>query len=80
MELILTFKNTNYAIQAEQTLLERGVKVKVMPLPSVIRAGCGICLRITEENGVIAQQILEEIGVSVEEIYTSNYVIWGGQG
>ena len=45
-EFVIAFNSTNIAIKAESSLLERGVQVSVMPLPSQINAGCGICLRI----------------------------------
>ena len=50
MEYIITFKNTNLAIKAEQCLLEQKLQVSVLPLPSQIRAGCGICLRTSENE------------------------------
>ncbi|MCL1873008.1 MAG: DUF3343 domain-containing protein [Clostridiales bacterium] len=50
MEYIITFKNTNLAIKAEQCLLEMKLHVSVLPLPSQISAGCGICLRIDQNE------------------------------
>ena len=44
MEYVLTFKNTNFAIKSEQYLLVKKLHVSVIPLPSDISAGCGICL------------------------------------
>jgi len=50
MEYIVTFKNTNFAIKAEQCLLELNMNVGVLPLPSQISAGCGICLRLQKDD------------------------------
>ena len=50
MEYIITFKNTNFAIKAEQCLLELEMNVSVLPLPSQISAGCGICLRVKQDE------------------------------
>ena len=50
MEYIITFKNTNNAIKAEQGLLKKELKVGVLPLPSQISAGCGISLRISPDE------------------------------
>lgn len=61
MEYILTFENTNFAIKAEQSLLAEKLQVGVMPLPSQIRAGCGICLRIKEDEIKAALSILKNI-------------------
>jgi selenide,water dikinase len=58
MEYILTFKNTNYAIKAEQCLLEAKLRVSALSLPPQIRAGCGICLRV---NSNIIKQAIETL-------------------
>ena len=50
MEYIIAFSNTNFAIKAEQCLLEQKLGVSVLPLPSAIKAGCGICLRVQPEE------------------------------
>ena len=60
MEYIITFNNTNSAIKSEQLLLAEGLHVGVMPLPSQIRAGCGICLRLTPEEIGVALRILDK--------------------
>jgi len=50
MEYIITFSNTSSAIAAEQYLLESKLSVTVLPLPSRIRAGCGICLKASPDE------------------------------
>jgi len=60
MEYIITFKTTNRAIKAEQCLLECDISVGVAPLPSQIKAGCGICLRIKPDQLEVALQILAD--------------------
>ena len=45
-DFIITFQNTNYAMKAEKLLLDGDIRVGVLPLPSQISAGCGICLRL----------------------------------
>ncbi|MCL2862363.1 MAG: DUF3343 domain-containing protein [Firmicutes bacterium] len=60
MEYILTFDSTNMAIKAERSLLEINQKVSVMPLPSQIKAGCGISLRIKNEGITKCFEILKE--------------------
>lgn len=61
MEYIITFKNTNFAIKAEQCLLEHKLHVSVLPLPSQIGAGCGICLRISPDEIDAALAALTDI-------------------
>jgi selenide,water dikinase len=68
MEYIITFKNTNLAIKAEQCLLEQKLPVSVIPLPSQISAGCGICLRVIPNEmkqalKILADKQINEIGI-----------------
>ena len=64
MEYIITFKNTHFAIKAEQKLLAKNLKVGVLPLPTQISAGCGICLKIYQDD---LKTALEEL-ISIPEI------------
>lgn len=45
-EIVIAFEGTTDAIRAEQRLIEAGLRPRAMPLPSRLRAGCGICLRV----------------------------------
>jgi hypothetical protein len=68
MEYVISFKNTNLAIKAEQCLTARKQPVAVMPLPAEIRAGCGICLRLSDIAP--AREALSEAGIDGIEIYS----------
>lgn len=68
-ELVLTFSATSKVILAERTLLDAGLVVRVLPLPSVIRAGCGLCLRLAPASGDEALRLLEFAGASPEKLY-----------
>lgn len=46
MNYILTFKNTNLVIKAEQCLKKCNISNTVLPLPSQLKAGCGLCLKV----------------------------------
>lgn len=63
MEYVLTFKNTNFAIKSEQYLLVKKLHVSVIPLPSDISAGCGNCLRLSDDEIETAVSILSENGI-----------------
>ena len=69
MEHILTFGSTSHSIRAEQLLLAAGLSVSVMPLPSAIRAGCGLCLRVAAAALPSARVALDAAGVPIEHIY-----------
>ena len=70
MEYIITFKNTNFAIKAEQCLLEKKLQISVMPLPSQIRAGCGICLRVNQDEIKLALKALLDKQIDEIELFT----------
>ena len=62
MEILLTFDSTHAAIESERILLQADLAVKVMNLPSSIRAGCGISLRIAPDDFLRATQLLDNVG------------------
>ena len=68
-ERIITFSNTHQAISAEGILLAAGFSVKVMPMPSEIAAGCGICLRVAPEECDAALDALVKSGEGFEGVY-----------
>jgi len=70
MEYIIAFKTTNRAIQAERCLLEQKIAVGVAPLPSQIKAGCGICLRIKPNEIEIAVRVLSDNSIEGIELYS----------
>jgi hypothetical protein len=69
MEYVITFKSTNLAIKAERCLLEQKLRVGVTPLPNQISAGCGICLRINQDEIKAALKALADNGVDGTSLY-----------
>ncbi|AGA70716.1 Protein of unknown function (DUF3343) [Desulfitobacterium dichloroeliminans LMG P-21439] len=67
MLYIVTFPNTHMAILAEKSLQQGGFSVGIMPIPSSIKAGCGIALRVTDAQA--AQGHLLENEIHYGEIY-----------
>ena len=67
MSYILTFANTHAAIFAEKALLQAGYSVGVMPLPSGIKAGCGIALRVADH--IASNALLKENNIVVSAVY-----------
>ena len=65
MEYIITFDSTNHAILAESILCEQNIKVKVAPLASQIKAGCGITLRLSPDDLEQAMQVLKDSNISI---------------
>ena len=67
MAYILTFANTHAAIFAEKALLQAGYPVGVMPLPSSIKAGCGIALRVVDY--IASNALLKQNNIVVSAVY-----------
>lgn len=67
MSYILTFASTHAAIFAEKALLQAGYPVGVMPIPSGIKAGCGIALRVA--NYSMSNVLLKENNIVVSAVY-----------
>lgn len=67
MAYILTFANTHEAIFAEKMLLQTGYPVGVMPLPSGIKAGCGIALRVADH--LASKALLQKNRIVVSAVY-----------
>ena len=68
-EIVFTFSSTHIVIAAESALLKEGIPVKVRPLPSAIRAGCGLTLCVSLENLSRARSILTARSLNFDEIY-----------
>lgn len=67
MFYIITFPNTHMAILAEKSLLQGGFSVGVMPVPSSIKAGCGIALRVADYHQPKAH--LTQNSILIADIY-----------
>ena len=79
MEYIISFKNTNFAIKAEQCLLDQKLQVGVLPLPFQISAGCGICLRIKQTEiemalKALANKQINEIGLHYRKVESGKFL------
>jgi len=69
MEVVFTFYSTREAISGEDLLLEGGVKVKVMPLPDSLGAGCGLCLRVAPDELDVSRRLLKEADISPQGLF-----------
>lgn len=60
-EIVIAFTRTVDAMRGEMLLLDEGLNPLVMPMPSMIYAGCGICLRVRPEDLAQARACLSDI-------------------
>ncbi|GHU42164.1 hypothetical protein FACS1894190_11150 [Spirochaetia bacterium] len=54
---------------AEQALVAQAFDVRVMPMPSTIKAGCGFCLRFFPQDIERAAVFLTERGLEIKEAW-----------
>ena len=69
MEAIISFESVSHAVRGEKTLLETGFPVTVMPLPSSVRAGCGLCLRLPPGRPEEAAACLDKAGIRYSGLF-----------
>ena len=68
-EAIICFESVTQAIMAEQALVGGKFSVRVMPMPSAIRGGCGFCLRFAPDDLERAAAFLLGLEIAVDEAY-----------
>ncbi|MCC8166879.1 MAG: DUF3343 domain-containing protein [Planctomycetes bacterium] len=68
-EIVFVFPTTHNALAGEKSLLMAGIDVRVMTRPSSLGDGCGICLRIDEDQRNDAECALRDNDVLVGGIY-----------
>lgn len=68
-EVIICFESVSGAIMAEEALTRERFNVRVMPVPSGIKGGCGFCLRFLPEDMEKAVAFLSKRGFDVNEAW-----------
>lgn len=69
MNVLFTFNTTTDAIAAEFSCKKAEVPSRLIPLPSVISAGCGMCLKCKPENRENVISVLTENSIEHSGIY-----------
>ena len=69
LQLILSFKNTVDALEMEQIGQRRGLPGRLIPLPSVISAGCGLAWTTEQENRDITLSVIKEEGLEPSSVH-----------
>jgi hypothetical protein len=69
LEVIICFESVSSAIMAEQALRGGAFDVRVMPVPSSIRGGCGFCLRFSPKDIERAAAFLSGRGFDVTDVW-----------
>lgn len=67
---LLSFQDSHQAIAAEGLLLAQGLGACIVPLPSAIAAGCGLCLRLPEGSAEAALAHLRKAELSCSGLFS----------
>lgn len=59
--VIITFNTTSQAMAFEKYCLEQKIKGRLIPVPTQISAGCGICFKMLEIEYVKYQKQLDDL-------------------
>jgi len=68
-EYVFVFKSTHDSISTEKLLIKNGISVNIMSLPEKINSGCGICIRIKENDLIFSIELLNNNEIDFEGIY-----------
>lgn len=69
MKLVVTFHTTADAIAMEKACKEMEVPGRLIPVPRVITAGCGLawCANLEERDEI--EQAMKQVGIEQEDIH-----------
>ncbi len=68
-QLIITFASTTAAMAFERAAKTQGLPGRLIPVPTVIKAGCGLAFCLEPAARAAAQQLLEEQELAAEGIH-----------
>ena len=64
--LLLAADSTHLIIKSEKLLKENGIECRIIPLPSEVKATCGLSIRTDIENKDIVDEILKSNGIELD--------------
>lgn len=65
--LVVTFHTTAEALKTEQLARQRGLEGRLIPVPQVLSAGCGLAWSGPPETEVALQEALDEGEITPEQ-------------
>lgn len=63
---LLAADSTHLIIKSEKILKENGIECRIIPLPSEVKATCGLSIRTDIENKDIVEEILKSNGIELD--------------
>ena len=70
LRTIVAFHTTTDALALEAACLEKGVPGRLIPLPTIISAGCGMCWSAPAEEKEPVLAAMQAAGIDAAGIYT----------
>ena len=67
-KIVVTFVNTTDAMKMEAVCTEKNVQGRMIPVPKVISAGCGLACRSEPENEDVIREVLKFAGLKEQAI------------
>ena len=80
MKLVVTFHTTSDAMAMEKVCKERNVPGRLIPVPRVISAGCGLswCADLTDREQIL--DVMKEVGIEQEDVHECRLLIFVYKG
>lgn len=74
--LIVTFRTTVAAMTMERVCAARGVEGRLIPVPGVLRAGCGMAWSAPPGEQDLVERTAAEAGIETEGFYIVDQIKW----
>ena len=71
--LLLAADSTHLIIKSEKLLKENGIECRIIPLPSEVKATCGLSIRMEFENKNKVEELLKSNGIELERYRENGY-------
>lgn len=69
LRLVVTFHTTADAMAMEKHCKQNEVPGRLIPVPRIISAGCGLAWCTDLENRELMKRVLEDVGIAEEEMH-----------
>ena len=66
---VVLFSSTHLALRAEKLAKEKGLEVKLIPVPRHLSSDCGVCLRFCWNQKREIEETLNQAHVQMEGIH-----------
>ena len=69
LKLVVTFHTTADAMAMEKACKEHGAPGRLIPVPRLISAGCGLAWCADLEDREVIKEVLQRVGIEEEEMH-----------